>query len=476
MAKTSQKNTVDEPADKRKMIKVPAKTRSKKLKTPLKRSTLGMEFEFFILNENGEVVSDVDRLLKKIEEKKKEALKDIVHEASFNLVEVGSYPSVGGVDTMKSMIENLKLLLYTADELNLVICPLGTYPGVAKTTIRPVKKFNAYMKLIGTQRYSQTGRIAGFHFHYALPWGVFDRRKKELKKLINSKNKESLVHAHNFLIAADPALSTLLQSSPFYQGKYVAKDTRSLIWRAWDEDFYSNSVYGNFPEFAALSPYKHTSTDIVNSIDKKYETWMNLLKNEAMLTPNKIPKYKSKFETNWSPVRINGHGTIEQRGMDMNHFTLIGSVSLMLSRILKAIQEDYYKVESSDIAIKEPFKLEKKTIFIPPDTHVRNTLQKASVMLGVENEEVWYYCKRLLSLCKLIEGKKIDGLLEPIEKIIKDKKTLSDQIIEEAKKLGHTDLKKPLSKEIATQIALEHSKTLFKETVLMQQFLEEIEK
>jgi len=115
----------------------------------------------------------------------------------------------------------------------------------------------------------------------------------------------------------------------------------------------------------------------------------------------------------------------------------------------------------------------KKTIYIPPDTYVINELQKLSAYKGLESEVMWYYCKRLLWLVKILEGKNVEWLLEPLEKMIKDKKTVADEIISQAKKLGYDNFKKVMPNEIAAEIAVEHSKRMFKEIVLVQKMIDE---
>jgi len=61
------------------------------------------------------------------------------------------------------------------------------------------------------------------------------------------------------------------------------------------------------------------------------------------------------------------------------------------------------------------------------------------------------------------------AFLAPLKEMIEKKKTVSDEIIDDVKKKGHTDFSKPLPQNIAQEIALEHANRLFKETLLTQQ-------
>lgn len=454
-----------------KSIEKSLKSRNKK--KSLKKLTIGLEAEFFILDKKGKIVDKADLILKKLNKKNKIVGSEIVKEVGKSMIEVGSYPHESSIDTIQSLIKNIKTLIYVADAEGLRLCPLGAYPGKFNPKIRNDDRYKTKEKLIGKRRFAQSGTVCGFHLHSELPWGVFDKKKLKLKKLINSKNKESLVNAYNFLIAADPAITTFMQSSPFYQGKMLGKDSRILVYRGSQELEHPEALYYNFPQFGGLPSYKHTGTNIITLIEQKHKEWFKLLEN-LNITKANFPKYKSVLDVGWTPVKVNAHGTLEQRGMDMNHILIILSVSILLRRVLSAIQDQNYKVEASDIAIKEPFKLENEIIYIPPDIYVKNELQKASAFEGLENENLWYYCKRLLWLAKLLDKKSDNSVLANLEKMIEERKTVADQIIERAKELGYKKSDKELAPEIAAQIALEHSKRLFEEIVLAEKYTNKI--
>lgn len=433
-----------------------------------KKSTIGVEVEFFILNKNGHVVNSADRLLDKLKKTKKDS--DISKEVGKNMIEVGCYPGLEGINALQSLSENLETLLYTAEEENLVICPLGTYPGQFNPFTRQTNHYKIEEKLFGRNSYKQASRACGLHIHYALPWGVFNFKKLTLKKLINSKHKQSLVNAYNFLIAVDPAITTFAQSSPFFQGKFIGKDARTLAWRGDQDLKFAPSLYNPFPQYGELPTYQHSGTDLLNLTEKMYRDWINLLlKNGAK--EKELPSYKSILEANWTPLRVSYHGTLEQRGMDINTPLIVLALMRVIQNILRAIQENFIQIVVSDRAVEEPFKYGKKTIFIPPFTYVKTELQRLSFYKGLEDEKIFRYCKRLLWLAKEFDGKADAEIFEPLEQMLARKKTVSDDIIALAKKLGHKDLNKLLPNEIAAQIALTYSNKLFKEMVLFRELV-----
>ena len=246
-----------------------------------------------------------------------------------------------------------------------------------------------------------------------------------------------------------------------------------LVYRGSQELEYPDALYYNFPQFGGLPSYKHTGTDIIRMNKDRYKEWIKIIKS-FKFDKFFYPKYKSKLATNWTPVKVNPHGTLEQRGMDMNHISIMFSISVLLRRIISAIQDDHFQVQTSDLAIKEPFKLEKKTILIPPDIYVKGELQRASAYEGFDNETLLYYCKRILNLAKLLSKRKDNTNFSILEEMIAKKETVSDQIIKQAKNLGYKDLKKKLPSSIAAKIALEHSKRLFKEIILVEEYAQEL--
>jgi len=450
---------------------------AKKKTAAKKKATVGFEVEFFVIDKKtGKIVDRADEIIKRAEESSEKGTHNIVGESAKNLIEVGSYPDIDGANTMVNLIEGLKLLLYVADELGLAVLPLGTYPGRFNPKIRGEAHYKSQQKMYGKERFKISGRCAGYHCHTSLPWGVFDSKTLMLKDLKNSKNQEILVYAYNMLIALDPALATFMQSSPFYQGKHVAKDSRAVVYRG-DSEFKLkvDGLYTNYPRFGALPPYEHSGTDIIQSIEDRYSDRMQAML-DAGIAEKDIPKYKSILSPNWTPVKVNPHGTLEQRGMDMNHLPLVLSVSVLIWRVLHHIQEKGCKVIAHDSAKSEPFKLSKKTIHIPPDTHVRGTLQRLSAIDGLKSNEVYNYCKRLVALVKELDGKKVEWLLKPLETMLEKRETTSDRILAEAEALGHKNLKKPLPQKIAAEIALTHSKQMFEDIVLLQKMIEEHDK
>lgn len=444
---------------------------------PLKKFTIGFEVEFLIVDKEGKIAHGADEILKKAEEKLGIETNLLTPECSKNIIELGSYPDTEGSNTMKNLLDGLKLLTYVANEAGYAVLPLGTYPGTFTPSMRVNPGYKVQNELFGKSRFQIAGRTAGYHCHYALPWGVFDSKNLMLKDLGDSKNQEYLVSAFNFLIAMDPALTTFMQSSPFYQGKNLAKDSRVLAYRGGEELGYPKGLYAHMPIFGALPSYLHSGTDIISRIEERHGAWQKAL-TKALPPNRRKPVYRSILDTNWSPVKINSHGTFEERGMDMNRLPILFSVSILMQVLLKSVQEGQFRVRPRDSAKAQPFALEEdgKLLLIPPIVHVQKHLQKLSTYEGLENDEMYYYCKRLVGLAKLVAGENVKPLLEPLSEMLANRKTTSDHILAQAKELGYKDKRKVLPQSIASEIALTHSRKLFKDIVLLEKMIEANEK
>ncbi len=439
-------------------------------KPVLKKSMIGMEVEMFTLDESGNMSNDADLLIKEVKKKYPEA--EILKECGKSMIEIKSFPSEMISNTMEHLLEEMESVLICAEKEDIKMFPLGTYPGIFTPEMRQDRPYLIKEQIFGRNRFLIAGRCVGLHCHYTLPWGVFDSKQKILKRLHRSKNQQTMVGSYNLLIAMDPALTTFMQSSPFYQGKYIGKDSRIIVYRGGEDFDYPQGLYANYHPFGALQPYKQTNTDMIDIIFRKYDEWKKIIQKIDM-NLRVFSKHGSILDTTWNPVKINAVGTLEQRGMDTNHPMYITATGIAMKYILRYVQEESLNIVPSDIGNTEPFKIEGNVMYIPPHTHVRKVLQRNAAYEGLDNNEVYDYCKKLLKFATQCVPKEKAVLLDPFRKIIDERKTVSDEILDFAKKKG-ADLKETLPKPIANEIAIDHSRRLFKEIVLTKKTLQDV--
>ena len=428
----------------------------------LKNVTAGVEFELFTLDREGNMVDGAERLINRV---RKEAPQvDITEECGKNMIEIRSPYSHGIGGVMKKILNDFESLLFIAEKEGLVLFPYGTYPGIFMPNIWDKKSYRIQQLVFGKQRFSIAARCVGMHCHFSLPVGVFDESTRFLSMLPVQKSKSVLENIYNFFIAIDPALTAFAQCSPFYQGNFLGKDSRVIVYRGGSVLKYEKGLYSKLQEFGALQPYKLLGIDLAEIIRHQYDMWNEILMGVGVTAPPFL-KHGSILDINWKPVKINAHGTVEIRGMDMTTPRICVAIVTLVKALSAAIYEKFLEVVPSDEGISLPFKVQGNTITVPPQSFVLYHLQPQSAYAGFLDNDVYNYCKSLLELGKKFVQKNELALLEPLESMVSSRKTLSDEIIESAKKMGIA-LGKKMTDTQARTLALSLSKDLFKETIL----------
>ncbi|MFH1664410.1 MAG: hypothetical protein ABH986_06460 [archaeon] len=424
--------------------------------SPLKKSLIGLETEFFLLNENGFMVSKADEIL----ESMKKTNSSVIKECAKNMIELGVFPSEKIYKISMNYLDELQELIDSAEKHSLMLYPLGTYPGSFEPEMRREGLYGIKQKIFGENKFKIAGRNIGFHFHYTLPRGVFDKKTKELKQTKKSKITESMVNAFNLMLAVDPVMATLLQSSPFYQGKYYGKDSRMIWYRGGKLLQNPDGLYANMNEIGQLPSYIHTGTDLIARTENTFKAWEKEL-IKAEIPKKRMKEYSGKLAVGWPPLKINLHGTLEQRGMDMNHPKYILGASVLISAVLREIFQEFLEVKPSDFGMHDPFKLEGNTIHIAPNTIVREKLQLLSAKKGLESKEIKKHIKGFVKLSKnfmLPEEKKA---VKPLMNIIERNATVSDVWIKRVKKAGFS-LNEIVPNDLFAEMALKSCRQLKK--------------
>lgn len=437
-----------------KLVNVHKKQSSKR---PLKRSMTGLEIETFLMDEGGRISYNNLELIKRVLKQHPKA--EILKECGRNMIEFGCYPSINTYNPAIEIIGSLEKTIGVAEGMGLRLFPFGTYPGSYRAEFTPDRSggYRIKKKIFGKERFALATKAVGFHHHYALPKGVFDYAKKNIKMLFDSKLQRSMLNAYNFEIAIDPVLTLLMQSSPFIDGRNLAKDCRMLIYRGGKKLKYPKGLYADLQQLGGLPPYKQTETDLINSLKRRREIWKKKV-NEADPSAKMSRLYPYNLDIGWNPVKINKQGTLEQRGMDMNFMSVLLGVSALLKFCLKKIQREFIEVIPSDIGIKDPFRIRKGIMFIPPQTHVRVVYQKMSAYEGFESDELFEYAKRFFTFAKSVTPDFYYPILKKIESMIAKRRSISDEMLSFAKRKKYLDAHGNISDENAAEFALHYSR------------------
>lgn len=434
---------------------------------------VGLETETFLLNEKGEIANAADTILEQLHKKNKENQKYIVQECAKCMVEVKAPPHSYAFKTARQLLENMEAVQEIAQKQHLSLLALGVYPGTNTPEIRDETRYHVQSELLGKNRFLVAGRCTGFHCHYELPFTLPLVKNISLLQFLDLPHENALVNGFNMMVALDPALTTFMQSSPFYQGKNLAKDTRMLLYRGSPALKCSQALYHNYPEFGELPGYKHSLFEVTEMIEEKFYGWKKYLL-EIGVNIKTLSLHGSLLNTAWNPVKINQLGTLEQRGMDMNSPKYFIAAATLLKFALNRIYDEELQITPTEIGIKEPFKVEGRTVHVPPQEYVQNVLQVASAYNGISSPKVQQYCRSVLQFAKKTIDQKRMRLLVPFDKIVEEKKTVSDDIIRHARKLGW-EQGTLLQQRTAAHLALKYAEQLPKEIASAKKQLLKIE-
>jgi len=405
-----------------------------KICRPLKRSKTGLETEFHLIDRKGMISNRAKEVIETLRSKHKRI--DVTNEIGQNMIEFGCYPDVLEVNPTMHLITSLQKAHEVADDHDLLIYPFATYPGRFTPQFVNKQHYNTKKKIWGSPQYEHAARAVGFHHHYALPKGVFDAKELKLKLMRRSKLERSMVGSYNFEIAADPALTLLAQSSPFYQGQLFAKDSRVIVYRGGAKLNYMEGLNARLQQIGGLPPYKQTVTDLLLSMTKRVARWKREVKKVAPhIEFDKL--YPYKLDIGWHPVKINKHGTLEQRGMDINLLSNVVAITVLLKYCLREIQREFLEIVPADFAIDTPFKLEGNILYIPPHTYVRNHLQPLSAYNGYGKIEMQNYVKRFLAFARSATPKRYNKIIKPLYTMMENRESVSDRIIKYARSKGY---------------------------------------
>lgn len=425
-----------------------------------RKSMLGLEIEMFVMNPEGKLINEADPLLKSFEGKR--LGKYVKPEISKAMIELTASAKRSIRECAVAFMENLAELVEEAEKMDYHLLPLGTHPTSAMPTLHTKPWYDAKRAILGSEYTKREGKISGFHYHFTLPEGIVAKDTSMIKSIERSHARQVFIQQYNFLVATDPAILTLCQSSPIWNRIPYGKDCRVLVYRDMKVAHRDNVLKGihyYLPIFGALPNYEFTLQDLRVMAEQKKSEWLKLLEQKNFPT-NEIAAFPTlKFM--WGPLRVNKIGTFEYRGPDMNHPEVIFSVCSLLKYALDAIEKNGYLVRPSDIGISEPFVLEDNKIYVPPHSTLKY-LERQSAVLGFDNPQVHKYCKSLFDLVCKISKKGKSRNLKIIGEMLNKKKTVSDDILDMVKKNGY-DPESEIPEDMLGHISLYHANKLSKE-------------
>ena len=304
--------------------------------------SIGLEQEFFLVEESGEPSVRADEFLERCRERSERegdgGAACLAPEWVKGVVEVNTPPVRSLADLEERYAENVRLALRSARETGLRLYPLGTYPLPLRPAVREEPDYQVQVLTVGPERFMDAGRCAGTHLHLGLPDGTVDTESGVSPGASEAARRE-LLDLHNLATALDPALIFLTRSCPFYEGRAPGLAPRTARYRG-SEAFGWDGVYRNLPEVGALRPYADSPAHLVRQQFDRYRAWLAAMERAGVDLGLFLESGGDLLRPAWNPVRLNRQGTLELRGMDSNlPETTFTAVELVLSAAERVARE-----------------------------------------------------------------------------------------------------------------------------------------
>ena len=234
----------------------------------------GIELEFFLVDNEGKLSNKADYVINSLKDRLSET--DITKECGHAMIELVSFPHRSSKEIFSKYFEDFETILYELEMNDLGLFFYGTYPGKNTGKIRQDKRYDVKKKILGEKNFINATKCIGFHYHYSLPRNSFNSNIRFLYPDLNDRKKQKILSLYNLYIALDPALTTLMQSSPYFEGKLMGKDARIIAYRG-DESFdYLDSLYKKQPEFGNLNDYTPTYKEFLEGVGTQMYLYKSL--------------------------------------------------------------------------------------------------------------------------------------------------------------------------------------------------------
>ena len=241
---------------------------------PIRRS---VEVEYWVIDRDGRLTTPGDLV----------DLPGAETEFVAPMVEIKTTPCETAAELREELLGRIKTVLDRADDRGLGLVPLSTPIAASSIEDRDSERTRIQDRVVG-ERFEYVRHCAGTHIH------VEQQPGHEVDQV-------------NALTALDPALA-LVNSSPYFDGKPLARGARSLLYR--------RMAYDELPHQGQLWPY----VDSVEEWAKRLESRYREFKNEAAISGLDRETVEAEFPPEsavWTPVKLRAaFSTVEWRSPD----------------------------------------------------------------------------------------------------------------------------------------------------------------
>jgi hypothetical protein len=365
------------------------------LKT-LKDRRVGLEQEFFLVDEDGVLSNRADEFLTRCREAAVAAGRDpegYASECARSMVEINTPPVYTLKELSREYLTSLELALDACRDLGLRLYPLATYPLSVEPSLRDEPHYQVQARALGRERFTNAGRCAGVHLHLEVADGTIDARAA-LSYASTRSARQELLNLYNLATAFDAALIALTRSCPFYEGINDGLAARTALYRG-DPELAPHGLYTLLQIVGSLLPYAGSAEELVEQQFARYHAWLETLDRAGI-------ERRLFFElgggllqaSSWNPVRLNAHGTVELRGIDSNYPETVLAVSSLVSGAAHRVRRENLSVVPREAL--RTFEVEGGTLSVPGFGYLNGELFRAAVTGGTESAALKPYLDSVL--------------------------------------------------------------------------------
>jgi hypothetical protein len=358
--------------------------------TSLEDRCLGLEQEFFLVEESGALSNRADEFLARCQEVARALGRDpgsFAPECAKSMIEINTPPAHSLEELSREYVKSLELALDAGRELGLRLYPLATYPLGVEPEIRDEIHYQIQARTVGRERFAHAGRCTGAHLHLELPEGTVDPRVAVSYDAPKAA-REELLNLYNLATAFDAAIIALTRSSPFYEGMVYGIAARTVFYRG-DPDLAPHGLYAQLEQVGGLRPYAFSVEELVEQQFARYHAWLGALDRAGVERRLFFEAGGGLLKSSWNPVRLNPMGTVELRGIDSNYPETIMAIGALVCAAADRIRQEQLTVlPQEDLLV---FEAAGDTLFVPDFGYLNGDLFRAAVTEGIESKEIVSY-------------------------------------------------------------------------------------
>lgn len=375
--------------------------------------TIGLEQEFFLVDEAGAISHRADEFLSLCrEEAAGEGLDPgrFKGECAKNMVEINAGPKTNLTDLAAEHTENVRLAIGIGRRLGLRLYPLGTYPLPITPVIRDDLRYQIKVRTLGYERYLHAGRCAGVHLHLGLPTGTIDPYSGPSDEAA-AEAREELLDLYNLATALDPALVALSRACPFYEGRAEGLATRTTHYRG-SEAFGVEGVYKDLPEVGALQPYAASVRELAKQQALRCRALLEAMDRAGVDRRLFFESGGTPLRASWNPIRLNRYGTIEIRSMDGNYPEIFLAMAALVLTAADRVRGERLRVRPTSGL--DAFEVDGGALLVPDFQYLNGHLLYRASAGGVEHPDIARYLDSIFGFGERC-GEALDGHLSRLK-------------------------------------------------------------